>query len=68
MDIVNNKLYITYYDKKTNNYITISQFKNRKHLLNCVLYSSFISILIYGDELCKIDIWTDLCVKYLKII
>ena len=50
MTILNNKLYISYYDLKYKKHTTISKYKNRKHLIECLLRSSFIPYLMNGKS------------------
>ena len=42
MNIINNKLYIKYYDVVNCNEIVVSTFKNRKHLVKCLIRSAHI--------------------------
>ena len=53
MDRVNNKLFIKYFDKKENEYVVISNFKNRKHLYNSILYSCYVPYLFDGNFIYK---------------
>ena len=45
MSKINDRLYINYYNTKKCENCVISQFKNRKHLLDCILRSSHIPFL-----------------------
>jgi hypothetical protein len=50
VSILNNKLYITYYDTKNNKQIVVSKYKNNQHLINCILRSSHIPYIIDGNS------------------
>lgn len=45
MSMINNKLYINYYDTKNNKQIIISNFESRSHLITCILRSSHIPFI-----------------------
>jgi hypothetical protein len=47
-DIVNGKLYITYYDLNTNRQKTRCRFKSADHLIQTILYSLFVPYIVNG--------------------
>ena len=47
--MLHNKLYINYYDSKKNKQKVVTRFKNRQHLIECVLRSSHLPFINNGD-------------------
>ena len=49
IDILNGRLYITYYNIKTHKQRVISKFKDREHIIECIIRSSHIPYLMNGS-------------------
>lgn len=52
-EIINNKLYITFYNIKKNKKIVKNRYKNKKDIIDTIIKSCFVPYLINGDKLYK---------------
>lgn len=50
MDKINNRLFINYYDTKKCRNVIVSNYKNKKHLIKCLIASSFVPYIFNGNE------------------
>jgi len=48
INLLNGRLFITYYNVKTHSQKTVSKFKNKAHIIDCILRSSHIPYLMDG--------------------